>query len=271
MCSRCWHRCDAWLAAPGGSLRRGAQLRARHSPRRRHEPIQLHKLRGNVTILEDSGGNIAVLTGPDGKVFIDAGITVSRQHTLEAINGLSSDPIRHVINTHRHFEHTDGNQRLNEEGAAIIAQENTHKHLLQAVQRAPDWAFTFTASPLAAIPTETFSTEKSLKLSGSTLHLRRFGPAHTDRRPDRSLQGHRSAPGQATQECHFEVLSRLPARDAHHLLGHDQPGAPRIHQDVKSQTSNRRSAKATIPHAASQRLQHLKVRLARSETSNGVQ
>jgi len=105
-------------------------------------PIKVHKLRGGVSILEGSGGNVAVLTGVDGKVFIDAGITASRKRILEAANGLSRDPITHLINTHWHFDHTDGNAWLNAEGAAIIAHENTHKHLL-AVQRVEDWDFNF--------------------------------------------------------------------------------------------------------------------------------
>lgn len=142
-------------------------------------PIKVHKLRGDVSILEGSGGNIAVLTGADGKVFIDAGITASRPRILEAANSLSRDPIKHLINTHWHFDHTDGNQWLNAEGAAIIAHENTHKHLLVA-QRVDDWDFNFPSSPLPAVPTETVSSEKTLKLNRSTLLLKFYGPAHTD-------------------------------------------------------------------------------------------
>src|SRR6516165_8962197 len=142
-------------------------------------PIKVHKLRGDVSVLEGSGGNIAVLTGADGKVFIDAGITASRPRILEAANTLSHDPVKHLINTHWHFDHTDGNQWLNADGAAIIAHENTHKHLLVA-QRVEDWDFNFPSSPLPAIPTETISSEKTLKLNGSTFHLKYYGPAHTD-------------------------------------------------------------------------------------------
>ena len=142
-------------------------------------PIRVHKLRDNISILEGSGGNIAVLTGADGKVFVDAGITASRPRILKAANGLSHDPVTHLINTHWHFDHTDGNQWLNAEGAAIIAHENTHKHLLVA-QRVEDWDFNFPSSALAAVPTDTFSSEKTMKLNGSTLHLKYYGPAHTD-------------------------------------------------------------------------------------------
>src|SRR6516225_2171639 len=101
-------------------------------------PIKVHKLRGNVSILEGSGANIAALTGDDGKVYIDAGITASRLRLLEAANSLSHDPVRYLINTHWHFDHTDGNEWLNAEGAAIVAHQNTHKHLLVA-QRVEDW------------------------------------------------------------------------------------------------------------------------------------
>ena len=112
-------------------------------------------------VLEGSGGNIAVLTGADGKLFVDAGITATRPRILEAVNSLSRDPIKHLINTHWHFDHTDGNQWLNEEGAAILAHENTHKHLLSA-QRVEDWDYNFPSPPLAAVPTEVFSSEKTL-------------------------------------------------------------------------------------------------------------
>jgi len=142
-------------------------------------PINVHKLRGNVSALEGSGGNIAILTGTDGKVFIDAGITASRLRILEAANSLGREPITHLINTHWHFDHTDGNGWLNAEGAAILAHENTHKHLLTA-QRVEDWDFNFPSPPLAAVPTEVFSSEMTLKLNGSTLALKHYDPAHTD-------------------------------------------------------------------------------------------
>jgi glyoxylase-like metal-dependent hydrolase (beta-lactamase superfamily II) len=142
-------------------------------------PLQTHKLRGAVTIIEGSGGNIAVLTGPDGKVFIDAGITATRPRILDAVRGLSPGPIKHLINTHWHFDHADGNQWLNAEGAAILSHENTRKHLLSA-QRVEDWEFNFPSPPLAAVPTEVFSSEKTVSLNRSTLQLKYYGPAHTD-------------------------------------------------------------------------------------------
>ena len=63
-------------------------------------PIVTHKLRNDISVLEGSGGNIAVLTGPDGKMLIDAGIGVSRPQITRALAGLGADPITHLINTH---------------------------------------------------------------------------------------------------------------------------------------------------------------------------
>ena len=142
-------------------------------------PIKIHKLRGNVSVLEGSGGNIAVLTGTDGKLLVDAGITASRPRIVEALASLSSDPIRHLINTHWHFDHADGNAWLHGEGAAILAHDNTRKHLASA-QRVEDWNFNFPASPAAAIPSDVFATDRVMKINGSTLALKYYGPAHTD-------------------------------------------------------------------------------------------
>src|SRR5215475_8170261 len=64
-------------------------------------------------------------------------------------------------------------------GAAIIAHENTHKHLLVA-QRVEDWDYTFPASPLAAVPSEVFSSDMTVDLNRSKLALKYYGPAHTD-------------------------------------------------------------------------------------------
>ena len=142
-------------------------------------PIVTHKLRNNVSVLEGSGGNVAVLTGPDGKVLIDAGIGVSRPQMTKALAGLGADPITHLINTHWHFDHTDGNAWLNAAGAKIIAQENTRKYLSE-VQRVEEWDYNFLPLPSGGIPSEVFANEHKLKLNGLSIGLKRYDPAHTD-------------------------------------------------------------------------------------------
>lgn len=142
-------------------------------------PIVTHKLRNNISVLEGSGGNMAVLTGPDGKVLVDAGIGVSRAHISAALAALGPEPITHLINTHWHFDHTDGNTWLNQAGAKIIAQENTRSYLSK-VQRVEDWDYNFLPLPSGGLPDEVFAREHRLKLNGTSLSLKYYGNAHTD-------------------------------------------------------------------------------------------
>jgi glyoxylase-like metal-dependent hydrolase (beta-lactamase superfamily II) len=130
-------------------------------------------------VLEGSGGNIAVLIGPDGKVLIDAGIGVSRPQITKALADLGTDPVTHLINTHWHFDHADGNEWLHSIGAKIIAQENTRKHL-SGVQRVEDWDYNFLPLSSGGIPSEVFAKEHRLKLNGATIDLKYYAPAHTD-------------------------------------------------------------------------------------------
>jgi glyoxylase-like metal-dependent hydrolase (beta-lactamase superfamily II) len=142
-------------------------------------PIVTHKLRNGISVLEGSGGNIGVLAGRDGKVLIDAGISLSRPQITSALQALSYDPVTHLVNTHWHFDHSDGNQWLHSIGARIIAHSNTKKHL-SGIQRVEDWDYNFLPSPVGAIPSEVFEKEKKLMLNGQTIELAHYGPAHTD-------------------------------------------------------------------------------------------
>ena len=142
-------------------------------------PIVTHKLRNNISVLEGSGGNVAVLTGPDGKVLVDAGIGVSRPQMTKALADLGADPVTHLINTHWHFDHTDGNAWLNSVGAKIIAQENT-LGFLSHVQRVADWDYNFVSPPANGLPSEVFASERALSLNGQSINLKHYSPAHTD-------------------------------------------------------------------------------------------
>jgi len=141
--------------------------------------IAVTKLRGNVNVLEGSGGNIAVLTGSDGKLLVDAGIPGTRARITEALAGLSNDPVKHLINTHWHFDHTDGNEWLHSVGAEITAHENTRKHLATTT-RVEDWNFTFPPAPSGALPAKMLTADQTMHVNGATLSLKYYGPAHTD-------------------------------------------------------------------------------------------
>ena len=141
--------------------------------------IATQALRGNVSALIGSGGNIAVLPGSDGKLIVDSGYLSSREKIAAALDGISRDPVKNLVNTHWHFDHTDGNEWMHSAGATIMAHENTKKHL-STTTRVDDWDFTFPPSPAAAIPTEITGAEKTLHLNGATVALKYYDPAHTD-------------------------------------------------------------------------------------------
>jgi glyoxylase-like metal-dependent hydrolase (beta-lactamase superfamily II) len=143
------------------------------------EAFKVHPLRRNISVLEGSGGNIAVLTGKDGKLVIDAGFTVSKPRIAPALDSLSADPISQLINTHWHVDHTDGNAWLHAAGAAITAHENTKKHLSTST-RVDDWSYTFPPARPEALPTTTFRDVHRLHHNDTALALEYYGPAHTD-------------------------------------------------------------------------------------------
>jgi len=141
--------------------------------------ITVHPVRRNISVLEGSGGNIAVLTGKDGKLLVDAGFSVSRPAITQALRSINADPIKHLINTHWHTDHTDGNAWLHSAGAAITAHENTRKRLSVAT-RVEGWQWTFPAVPPGALPVTVFATEHEVRQNDTRITLKYYGSAHTD-------------------------------------------------------------------------------------------
>src|SRR6202041_889681 len=141
--------------------------------------VTIQNLRRNISVLLGAGGNIAVLTGPDGKLVVDAEIVTARPNVSAALASINSDPIRQLINTHWHFDHTGGNEWLHEDGASILAHENTRRHLLTDTH-VEGWKYTFPAAPAGAIPSTVFTDDYTLHANGTTLVLKHYAPAHTD-------------------------------------------------------------------------------------------
>ena len=139
--------------------------------------IVVQTLRENVSVLEGSGGNIAVLNGREGKLLVDAGM--SKANVLAALDGIGRGPLHYLVNTHWHYDHTDGNAWMHEAGATIVAHENTRKRM-SAETRVEGWNFTFPPSPPGALPEVVFRGATTLHFNSVGIVLEPYAPAHTD-------------------------------------------------------------------------------------------
>jgi glyoxylase-like metal-dependent hydrolase (beta-lactamase superfamily II) len=142
------------------------------------EPVYVQHLRPGAIIVNGSGCNVVAMATNDSVLLIDSGIVGSK--VAAAVADFSRRPVKHVINTHWHFDHTDGNEWMQARGAFVMAHENTRRHL-SVDTRVEDWFhFTFPASPAGALPSSVITDERTLKLNGSEVVLKAYAPAHTD-------------------------------------------------------------------------------------------
>lgn len=140
--------------------------------------MAVEPLRGGLGLITGSGGNVVAFPGADGVLLVDSGIVGPR--VAAEVAKLGDAPIRHVVNTHWHFDHTDANAWMRGRGATIIAHENTRARM-SAATRVEGWKHTFPRAPEAALPTEVFADERTLQLNGSRVVLRHHGRGgHTD-------------------------------------------------------------------------------------------
>ena len=142
-------------------------------------PIQAQPLAENLTLLSGPGGNVVVLNGPDGKIMVDTFLLPAWPKLKETLAGLGNAPLKTVIDTHWHFDHTDNNGNLHAAGATVLAHENTKTRMAEPHDSAL-LGLHIPASPADALPTQTFSTSQKLQANGESLMLQYFQPAHTD-------------------------------------------------------------------------------------------
>src|SRR6267378_3194725 len=151
-------------------------------------PMETQKLADNVTMFDGPGGAVTVLNGPDGKFVVDTFVAPAWPRLEEGLDNLGSAPVKCVIDTHWHFDHTDNNEHLRAAGATVLAHENTKKrmsepHDLPVLYRGADGVLSglhFDPSPAEALPQQTFATSYQLQANGEILELQHVAPAHTD-------------------------------------------------------------------------------------------
>jgi len=143
-------------------------------------PITTTKLYDNVYLLSNGvGGNMALQTGPEGNILVDSNFSTVVPKIREAIAGVSHDAPDALINTHWHYDHTDGNEALHAAGFSIFAQQKTRERMARP-QAIPFFHLVMPASPESALPTITFDDALHAWHNGDSLDLVHFDPAHTD-------------------------------------------------------------------------------------------
>jgi glyoxylase-like metal-dependent hydrolase (beta-lactamase superfamily II) len=141
------------------------------------EGIHTSPLRDNLYLLTGIGGNVVVFTGTDGTLIVDDEYRELNTKLMVAIEKITDRPVRFVINTHWHSDHTGGNEMLGKAGAIIIAHENTGKQMTR------DSVMSLYGPQAAYAPAGhakiTYSASMQLHHNGETIDLVHPGPSHT--------------------------------------------------------------------------------------------
>lgn len=141
--------------------------------------VNSKELTAGVYLISGKGGNLTVSIGDDGTFLVDDKFAPMTEVIVEEIKKLGGDVPRFVLNTHWHGDHTGGNLNLNNKGSVIVAHNNVRKRLSQDTfmkafkRKVP-------ASPAAALPVVTFSSEITFHLNNTTLEITHIPPSHTD-------------------------------------------------------------------------------------------
>ncbi|MBI3681708.1 MAG: MBL fold metallo-hydrolase [Acidobacteria bacterium] len=129
------------------------------------QPLTVEKLADDLHIIVGSGGNVAVLTTDDGVVLVDDKFNRNVPEILEKVKSITAQPIRSVVNTHHHGDHTGGNETLIR-SAGIVAHDNVYTNMMNNKQPGP--------------PHVTFSDKASVRIGGKEIRAHYFGRGHTN-------------------------------------------------------------------------------------------
>ncbi len=131
--------------------------------------IKTQQITKEVYLLQGAGGNIGILTGPDGVFMIDDQFAALSDKLIAAIATISEQPVRFLVNTHHHGDHTGGNENFDDQGALILAHQNVRERLKE---KATD--------STAGIPVITFNDQLNLHINANDVMVLHVHNAHTD-------------------------------------------------------------------------------------------
>ena len=129
--------------------------------------VSIHPVSGNVSYIAGRGGNIGLFTGADGVFLIDDQYAPLTEKIVAAIRAISDDPIRFLVNTHMHPDHTGGNENFGRMGTMIFGHDNVRTQMAKAG---------YAEQP----PLITFSEDMSFHINGERVHVFKVPNAHTN-------------------------------------------------------------------------------------------
>jgi glyoxylase-like metal-dependent hydrolase (beta-lactamase superfamily II) len=152
----CWHAGPTRAAAQGQDFSK--------------VEIKTGKLAGSFYTLEGQGGRIGVLAGPDGVFMVDSQFAPLTEKIVAAIRQISPGPIRFMVNTHVHGDHTGGNENLAKLGVTLMSRDQLRRRLAGGPKPAPP----------GALPTVTYDAPVTIHMNGEAVQLIPVPTAHTD-------------------------------------------------------------------------------------------
>jgi cyclase len=141
--------------------------------------IRTERITESLYMLVGSGGNIAVSVGEDGTFIVDDQYAPLTEKIVAAIGEVTEDPVDFVINTHWHFDHTDGNENFGGRGAVIVSHANSRTRM-ETDQLVELFGRNQEAYSHEGLPKITFDESVRFHLNGQTIDVVHLGRAHTD-------------------------------------------------------------------------------------------
>ena len=141
--------------------------------------IKTHQVAPGIYMLVGEGGNIGVSAGADGVFMIDDQFAPLTDRITAAVAALSDQPIRFLVNTHWHYDHTGGNENLGNQGVLIVAHDNVYARMSRDTEIGASNTVV-PASPKAALPVITFNDNVTFRLNGDEIRAVHYRHSHTD-------------------------------------------------------------------------------------------
>ena len=141
--------------------------------------VKAETIAPGVAVLTGAGGNVGLSYGEDGNVIIDDQYAPLTDKIVAAVKSIDPNPVRFVINTHWHGDHTGGNEHFGKAGSVIVAHDNVRRRMA-AGQVSQRFKMTIPPTPKSGLPVLTFDQGVTFHLNGDTIRVVHVRNAHTD-------------------------------------------------------------------------------------------